>query len=78
MNNSFMNLSEMPERTFEDPQNVEADQEKQVKYKCDLCGRNIYYADRCYEINGNIVCDREECTNVAKEELLEEHVMIVF
>ena len=52
--------------------------EREVKFKCDLCGGNIYYADRCYEINGNIVCDREECTNVAKEELLEEHVMIVF
>ena len=74
----FLDLKEMPDRIFEDPQNVESEQEKQVKCKCDLCGGNIYYADRCYEINGNFVCDREECRNVAKEELLEEHVMIVF
>lgn len=70
MSNSFMNLSVMPERTFEDAQNVDVPFEREVVCKCDLCGGDIYHDDKGYKYKFNNICNREDCEKELAETLL--------
>lgn len=69
MNNSFMNLSEMPERTFEDPQNREVHPWEQVFKKCD-CGRDIMMNEEYWNINGVTYC--QDCIKEHIDDYLSE------
>ena len=57
MNNSFMNLSVMPERTFDNPYEKEVPLWEQVFKRCD-CGNNIMRNEEYWEINGNVWCQK--------------------
>lgn len=74
LKNSFMNLSEMPERTFENPYEKELPIYEQVACKCDLCGGDIYHDDKGYKYKFNNICDREDCRKELAETLLYEHM----
>lgn len=66
----FLDLKEMPDRTFEDPQNVDVPEERQIKCKCDLCGGNIYYGDKYYQFRFNNICNATDCKAEFAETLL--------
>lgn len=69
MKNSFMNLSVMPERSFEDPQNEEIPFWERVFCRCD-CGREIYEREEYWNINGTIYC--QDCIKEHIEDYLSE------
>ena len=67
MNNSFMNLSIMPERTFEDSQNKEVPLWEQIYKKCD-CGRDIMRNEDYWVIDGITYC--QDCIKDHVEDYL--------
>lgn len=77
MNNSFMNLSVMPERTFDNPYEKEEVESKDVVYKCHICGEKIYNGETVWRFPFDIeVCDRAECKLEVFEEKFSKHKKI--
>ena len=70
MDNSILKQKDIPERTFEDPQNVDVPFHEQVMGKCDLCGGNICIGEKYYRYQFNNICDREDCEKELAETLL--------
>ena len=77
MNNSFMNLLVMPDRTFDNPYEKEEVESKDVVCKCYICGEKIYEEEQYYAFPFDVeICDRAECKLEVFEERFSKHKKI--
>lgn len=73
MKNSFMNLSVMPERTFENQYEKKIPHHERIYAKCDLCGQDILCGEDYYRYKFNNICNREDCMKELSETLMFEY-----